>query len=274
MTNEYYHATITPTLTAKNTPLNQLPSTNQKPHSHFRAQGYYALFNANVIDSFSPQFFSQQYWQEQQAVIGTAQGRGTTYFVKYHTQQWVLRHYFRGGLIGRLLNDQYFFSGYQNTRAVREYQLLAYLQQQQLPAPMPVACQIKRTGFYYQADILTARIDNASDLVSMLTLTPLANENWHNIGACIAMFHHHHVYHHDLNCHNILLDKQGKVWLIDFDQGSIRSGNGKWRQRNLDRLHRSFLKEKHKLPQFYFEPEQWQHLLNGYLEKFNSLSNR
>ena len=42
-------------------------------------------------------------------------------------RQWVLRHYYRGGPIGRLLDDQFLWLGEDRTRCFREWRLLARL---------------------------------------------------------------------------------------------------------------------------------------------------
>jgi len=46
--------------------------------------------------------------------------------------------------------------------------------------------------------------------------------------------------HADLNAHNILLDGDGVVSVIDFDRGRLRNG-GSWMRRNLARLQRCLL---------------------------------
>ena len=80
----------------------------------FEQGNTYCLYDRNEIDNFSPEMLSAQYWQEKDAITGSAQGRGTTWFIKYvdsnnsQPKHWVLRHYYRGGLIGKLINDSYF----------------------------------------------------------------------------------------------------------------------------------------------------------------------
>ncbi|WP_448212512.1 3-deoxy-D-manno-octulosonic acid kinase [Colwellia sp. MEBiC06753] len=221
------------------------------------------LINAEIASDFDPNMFSADFWQQRNAVTGTATGRGTTYFVQFNNRHWVLRHYYRGGLIGKIIHDSYWFSGLKNTRAIEEYLLLAYLNQQQLPAPKPIACQIIKSGMHYRADLISARIEHAEDLSTLLTKQTLSETLWGKIGETIAKFHQHQVYHHDLNIHNILIDNNQKIWLIDFDQGAIKSGEG-WKQSNIERLHRSFVKEKNKNAQLNWQQAQWQYLLNGY----------
>lgn len=254
-----------------NTPAIVKPST-QKVFKQDNIHGEYVVecFNENESTNeeqpeFSSDIFNIDYWKAKQAITGSAQGRGTTYFIQPNTNQhWVLRHYYRGGLIGKFNRDSYIFTGLKNTRAAKEFTLLQQLHEKGLPVPMPVAYQVIKNGLFYQADLLSQRIENSQDLVGMLTKQAVTPELWHKIGCTIKAFHDNHVYHHDLNTHNILIDKQEKVWIIDFDQGEIRKNEKKWKKDNLARLERSFLKEKKKLEKFYWVQKNWQQLMQGY----------
>ncbi|WP_019029680.1 3-deoxy-D-manno-octulosonic acid kinase [Colwellia piezophila] len=229
------------------------------------------FFNNTLITNFTVEMLNPSYWQKAGAVTGSAQGRGTTWFVAYHDQNnrqhdWVLRHYYRGGLIGKIIRDSYWFNGLKNTRAAAEFALLRHMQTLQLPSPEPIAYRVIHHGLTYQADLLSSRIQHAEDLVAILTKKPLTDEVWQRIGATIKRFHHHGIYHHDLNSHNILLDDKEQVFLIDFDRGELRTNpvNTHWKQANMARLQRSFLKELNKLAQFYFTEQNWQTLMAGY----------
>lgn len=228
----------------------------------------HCLFDKNEIQNFTPQMLSSTYWHNESAVTGSAEGRGTTWFVKYDNNQeqkhWVLRHYYRGGLIGKIINDSYFFSTQKNTRAAKEFALLAYMQTLALPAPKPIAYRIVRHGFLYRADLLSSRIENAQDLVAILTKKTMNDSLWFAIGKVIKEFHSQGIYHHDLNAHNILIDDDNKPWLIDFDQGEIKTVHKSWQQQNMNRLLRSFQKELNKLPVFNWQESNWQALLDGY----------
>jgi 3-deoxy-D-manno-octulosonic acid kinase len=229
------------------------------------------FFNKTLITDFNTEMLSPDYWQQQNAVTGSAQGRGTTWFVAYSDSNntkhdWVLRHYYRGGLIGKIINDSYWFNGLEKTRAACEFALLRHMNTLQLPAPKPIAYRVIQLGLTYRADLLSSRIQHAQDLVAVLSENALTNDVWRRIGATIKRFHHHGIYHHDLNSHNILLDDKEQVFLIDFDRGELRTNpvNTQWKQENMARLQRSFLKELNKLAQFYFTDDNWQALMNGY----------
>ena len=77
----------------------------------FQQGRVYCQYDSSEISQFQPAMLDAQFWQQKNAVTGSAQGRGTTWFVKYNDdsssleKQWVLRHYYRGGLIGKLIND-------------------------------------------------------------------------------------------------------------------------------------------------------------------------
>ena len=242
------------------------PSPIVKPCQEkvIRQDNVYYAFDENNLTDFDIDMFNVDYWQNKAAIVGTAQGRGTTYFLKYSEQQWVLKHYYRGGFIGKLIDDSYLFIGFRHTRAAKEFQLLKKLSELNLPSPRPISYRVKRSGILYQADILTARIENAQDLVALLTKEAISEPLWKKVGACIRAFHQHGIYHHDLNAHNILIDNDEKIWLIDFDQGEQRKPQSQWQQENLSRLLRSFNKEQTKLPHFHWHHNNWKLLLEGY----------
>jgi 3-deoxy-D-manno-octulosonic acid kinase len=251
-------------------------STIVKPcqEKTFQQGDIYCLFDPDLIDKFTPEMLSEHYWQKNNNIVGSAQGRGTTWFVRYqhedknenkHQYQWVLKHYYRGGLIGKFNRDSYFYTGIKQTRAAKEFALLRAMAALGLPIPQPVAYRVIKKGLTYQADILTARIENAQDLVALLSQKALPEKTWQAIGRCIQSFHQQGIYHHDLNAHNVLLDENDKIWLIDFDQGEQRTPAKKWQQANIDRLLRSFHKEQKKIENFHWHTDCWQHLMEGYL---------
>lgn len=232
----------------------------------------YYLYDDHEIKVFTPNMLDVSYWQKENAITGSAQGRGTTWFVKHadktskQTKHWVLRHYYRGGLVGKIIHDSYCFTSQKNTRAAREFALLDHMQKLALPAPKPIACRVIRHGLFYRADLLSSRIEHAQDVVALLSKKPLSAALWKKIGITIKRFHDHNIYHHDLNAHNILIDKSDNVFLIDFDRGEVRKTNqASWQPANMARLQRSFLKELNKLPEFHWQQNNWQLLLESYL---------
>lgn len=206
--------------------------------------------------------FDISYWQQNNLVVGSAQGRGTTWFIQLDKLQAALRHYRRGGLFGKIVKDHYWFSGWQNSRSYQEYALLQKLIKAGVNVPKPVAARTIKKNFCYQADLLSEKIENAQDLVSVLQQQTISEQLYHAIGNEIRKMHDAQVNHTDLNIHNILIDNNHKVWLIDFDKCSFQQGN-LWKESNLNRLKRSFNKEKSKRNIFWQERD-FDALLAGY----------
>ncbi len=216
-----------------------------------------------IVDPSQP-IFDPEYWQSVNQIVGSATGRGTTWFVQLDTIQAALRHYRRGGLFGKLVKDQYWFSGWNKTRSAEEFQLLLTLIKAGVNVPRPIAARAAKVGLTYQADLLSERIPNARDLVSILRERSLSKEMYKKIGREIAKMHNAGVNHTDLNIHNILIDDKDKVWIIDFDKCSSELG-ASWKLVNLQRFLRSFRKEKGKCG-IYWREDNFQVLLNAYHE--------
>ena len=220
------------------------------------------LFDAEHFAAPIPNMFSSQYWQTQNAITGQAIGRGITYFFQHDKNEYVLRHYRRGGLIGKVLSEQYLYTGIEQSRAWREFKLLQHMQKLGLPSPKPSAAMVTKHGFYYQADIISTKIPSAQDLHNFLLKSDLATSQWQKIGQTIAEFHNHQIYHHDLNIHNIMLDAKHGVWLIDFDKCGIKPGDN-WKKSNMARLKRSFEKEQ-RLRNIHWKDANWKILMSAY----------
>ncbi len=202
-------------------------------------------YNDTLLKEPPSECFDPAFWQQNGKVIGSAQGRGTTWFVQTETLPAALRHYRRGGLFGKLVSDQYGFQSWQKTRSYQEYQLLEWLASQGVNVPRPIAARAVRSGLIYRADILSEKVANARDLVDILQQAPLSVERYQAIGQQIRKMHDAQVNHTDLNIHNILLDDQQRVWIIDFDKCYQQEGEN-WKASNWSRLKRSFIKEKAK----------------------------
>jgi 3-deoxy-D-manno-octulosonic-acid transferase len=228
-----------------------------------------AWFDPHFYPNFDMTYFQAEFWQQQGLVIGQSKGRNTVWFIRQQNgQEAVLRHYYRGGLVGKLNKDKFWPEPAAQSRAMAEFSLLWQMRLWGLPVPRPCAALYQKHGFSYSADILIERIPSTTDLAHLLQQRPLTAAEWQQLGAVIASFHQHQVYHSDLNCHNILLDNQGQFWLIDFDKCAIRTAadyaDQSWKTQNLQRLLRSLNKEQQQLPNFLWQPDQFAALELGY----------
>src|SRR5690606_17950231 len=106
-----------------------------------------------------------------------------------------------------------------------------------LSVPAPLAAAYWRHGLTYRAAIIVERIPDVRPLAHLLD-EPV----WDAAAGAIAAMHGAGVWHADLNAFNILLDRQGRAWLIDFDRGTAGGVSARQRRSNLLRLRRSLEK--------------------------------
>ena len=238
------------------------------------------VYDPRIINHIDAQSFVAAGWSRVAAVPGGAgaAGRGNTLFVSNRVnlsvnnsgaanaaeeRQHVLRHYQRGGLIGRVLDDAFFWQGERRTRSFAEWRLMNKLFNEGFPVPQPAAARYRRSGLVYTADLLTVRLDRVEPLSKKIIAGALGPACWARIGQTIQRFHAAGVYHADLNSHNVQIDANLQVYLLDFDRGRLRQP-GDWRQANLDRLLRSLRKISEQNPGTYFSDDCWQQLLAAY----------
>jgi 3-deoxy-D-manno-octulosonic acid kinase len=225
--------------------------------------GHHFLYNDILMNEPTVEMFSREFWQIHNKITGMAKGRGTTVFIEHEEQNWVLRHFMRGGLVGKLLSDQYLFLGVKRSRPFEEFQLLRYMLAHKLKVPTPIGAYIHRHGFIYRGDLITQNIPNSHDLHHILTRQPLSAQQWRKVGQAMAAMHKCQVYHHDANIRNILMDDAEQIWIIDFDRCHKRRGHH-WKKDNLARLLRSLRKEQAHNPRFFWQNADWQHCMDGY----------
>ncbi len=228
------------------------------------------LYDKAIINQILPEHFVAQGWPHSEILSGALRsgGRGSTLLVGNVPGQFVLRHYMRGGLIGKLVRDSYIFSGQDLTRSFLEWRLLDKLAANNMNVPRPAAARYCRRGSFYTADIITVRIP---DVVSLSQYIARDRDEafWHSLGASIRKFHEAGVYHADMNAYNIQVDKDGDTWMLDFDKGALRSP-GSWQQQTLNRLHRSLQKVVRLDPRLHFRATNWEQLLQAYFDAARS----
>lgn len=229
------------------------------------------LYDTDILDHASERTFSAAAWKTVRPVEGAlrSRGRGVALLLGDGNNEFVLRHFRRGGLPGRILRDTYLYTGEERTRSFAEWRLLYKLVRMGLPVPRPAVARYCRRGPVYTADIITVRIPGIRPLSMRLAEARRDAGYWRNIGAGIERFHRAGVNHADLNAYNVQLDEAGKLWLLDFDRGRLEAP-GPWQQKNLGRLHRSLRKVQGLDPAIRFTGADWEHLLEGYFQASRS----
>ena len=229
------------------------------------------LYDKSIINRISEERFTADGWPHAEALTGSlrASGRGNTLFVGNVPRQFVLRHYLRGGLVGKLIRDTYIYSGADKTRSFLEWRLLDKLASNNMRVPRPAAARYVKRGTFYTADIITVRVPDIVPLSQYIADHDPDESFWNACGAAICEFHAAGVYHADMNAYNVQIDRDGLLWLLDFDKGELRQP-GPWQQQTLSRLHRSLHKIVGLDPRLNFRSANWEQLLEGYFEASKS----
>jgi len=229
-----------------------------------KSEDCYLITSAAVQSTLKPEHFDPAYLEQLTATRQQSNGRAKVWIFNItEKDQAVLRHYHRGGMIAKITSDQFLWTGIDRTRAVAEYRLTEWMHSQGLPVPEPLCARVQRHGFYYTCDLITRLHPNSRTLAQALSGSPLDENVWYEAGNIIRKIHQVSIYHGDLNAHNILIDDQDQIILIDFDRSRRRPGEH-WKLQNLERLRRSLNKlQRLKQIQHFNEPV-WQQLLDGY----------
>ncbi len=229
------------------------------------------LYDKAIINQISDERFTADGWLHAEVLTGALRsgGRGSTMYVGNVPRQFVLRHYMRGGLVGKLVRDSYIFSGADKTRPFLEWRLLDKLASNNMRVPRPAAARYVRRGTFYTADLITVRIPDIVPLSKYIADNDPDEAFWQSVGAAINEFHAAGVYHADMNAYNVQIDVDGLVWMLDFDKGALRQP-GPWQQQTLARLHRSLMKIVDLDPRLNFRSENWEQLLEGYFDASRS----
>ncbi len=219
----------------------------------------------DLAHRFTDQDFDLAFWRAQKDSQALSGGRGASQKIHLHGEDFVLRHYLRGGLVARLLTDQYLWLGLQLSRPFKEAYIVERAIQMHLPVPQVVAYRIERSGLFYRAAIISRYIENRGTLAACLHRSTLERARWFMLGQLISSLHQAGIYHADLNANNILLDKRDGFYLIDFDKARRISPGSPEAQRNLQRLLRSLNKiAENSSKKFHFSKADWSALLAGY----------
>lgn len=207
------------------------------------------VFDPARLQQATPALFDPAAYANDAVPVTGEGGRGSAWFVRGAFGDAVLRRYRRGGWAARVSERNYLWQGEARVRSLAEFALLQDLQSAGLPVPAPIAAGYRRGLLTYTADILVARLPGVSSFARCMRDAGAAAP-WAAAGTAIARFHRHGAHHADLNAHNILVDNNAGLWLIDWDKGRIEPGGpGPWCEAVLDRLERSLRKLGKDLPQ-------------------------
>ncbi len=154
-------------------------------------------------------------------------GRGLTAVVALEDgRRIVVRPYRHGGLLRGLTGDRYSGPG----RLEAELDVLAKLEHAGLAVPHGVGGRARRRGpGMWQLHLFTWLIPNARDLREILldqeTRHQRHESRWRRtvqaLGEVVRGVHEQDVHHTDLHVKNLMVDADGRPWVIDFDKAQL-----------------------------------------------------
>lgn len=181
---------------------------------------------------------------EKQQNVEKASGRGQTLLFCAKDKHLVLRQYRRGGFLGKFVKNTFFvFDTFQH-RAFDEFRMLLNMLNMGLPVPTPAVAREIKTPFGIKQDIVIQRLSGYKDLSYFIKERLLTDDELVSIGKTIKRFFDNNILHTDLNIRNILLNESGAVYIIDFDKCYIKTMQKDDKEKIINRLLRSFIKEK------------------------------
>ena len=157
----------------------------------------------------------------------------------------IVKPYRRGGFMRHLTKRYYLKFG--PTRCQQEFELLQIVRQLGVNAPEPVAFAYCGR-LYYLGWLITRSIPQPKSLVELAnTDVALAQRVMPLVSEQILKLIEHRILHIDLHPGNLIVDKEGRAFIIDFDKGRIFTGSqDKLRDLYLRRWQRAV--DKHGLP--------------------------
>ncbi len=206
-------------------------------------------------------YFDIEKYQLAGKVIHEYSGRGKAYLLSdMYKNRILLRHYWRGGMMFKLLKDKFFAYFDTAKRSDLEFSLLQTMRKMGLSVPKPIAARYVKKGMFITNDIILQEIPGAKTLLKILTERTLSNEEFAKIGDAVGKMMLAGIYHTDLNISNILIDGANNVWLIDFDKCFLKNINQKLYAKMVDRLARSFEKELENTPELHWSKSDFDKL--------------
>ncbi|MBA58552.1 MAG: 3-deoxy-D-manno-octulosonic acid kinase [Gammaproteobacteria bacterium] len=199
---------------------------------------------------------------QEKEIIRKGAGRGTVLLFRHGSMELVHKSYRRGGLAGKIVSDKYLWTGLNKTRSFKEFFALKNMREEDLPVPRPIAARVIRHIYYYRAELITEKIDNANTLGEHLEKGTITTEIAKDTGTAIRSFHNHGFKHPDLNVENIVITNGGKIFLLDFDKAKPRKKKIQ-DSSDINRLRRSITKVSIKKGKV-FPSQAWKKLTEAY----------
>lgn len=162
----------------------------------------------------------------------------------------IVKCYHRGGLFGRFVRDRYLMMG--KTRGQLEYEMLECVNQLGVDAPKGIAFAYSGFPFYRAWLIMSEIIGKRSFALLSTKNEDLCREHIPALISHLSLLIRNRILHIDLHPGNVVLDREGRVFILDFDNAKrVGWSISAVRDYYLRRWRRAVI--KHDLPDFLSE---------------------
>lgn len=174
--------------------------------------------------------------------VEVASGRGGARCVTLPGGKVVfVRQYLRGGFVRFFVRDLYLL---RPPRPLIELRATEVARAAGNHVPIVHAVAVEETGPFYRGWIVTSAIEGAQSYIDVLAGAdqPAREALLGAAGEAIRGLHDAGVFHPDLTGHNLLVDADGQVAVIDFDRAVVAAEAPRLARRGMDRFWRSLCK--------------------------------
>ncbi|KJS32111.1 MAG: hypothetical protein VR64_08360 [Desulfatitalea sp. BRH_c12] len=135
----------------------------------------------------------------------------------------VIKHYRRGGALGRLITKSYLKTG--KTRCQIEFELMVKARDLGVQTPEPIT-YADRGHIFYHAWLVTREIEHCQSMAQLSRTNPdRTSVAMASLTRQVAILIGHRILHADFHPGNVLIDDQDQVYIIDFDKAGTYSGS-------------------------------------------------
>jgi len=157
----------------------------------------------------------------------------------------VVKHYRRGGFLSQFVKATYLKQG--KPRCQIEFEQMQLVSKFGVSAPEPVAFAY-RGNLFYQAWLITKEIRHQQSMAQLCIAAPdLAQMAIQSLCDQVSNLLDHGILHADFHPGNVLVDRQNRVYIIDFDKAAnFKGSRERLKKKYIDRWRRAV--DKHGLP--------------------------
>lgn len=189
--------------------------------------------------------------QPEHSEYATLGGRASVHYIEVAgLGKIVIKSYSRGGVLGYLVRKLYLRLG--PIRSQREFEILEQVRSCGVNAPEPLL-YVYKGNLFYRTWLITREVEDKQTLVELaLSDEDRARDTIHSLLEQIVKLIKNRIFHIDLHPGNVLVDKSGSTFLVDFDKAiRFKGPPDQLRDLYLFRWRRAVI--KHGLPQFLSE---------------------